>query len=98
MPVMVAGPLPAVKTSRTGSSRLPMPSGWISIWGRLPDDPDGQVCAVQLVGDLAGLLLDLPQRLGSVRALAAGQKPATSSHRTAALTAARALGPTVNRP
>jgi len=30
MPITTAGPGVASKTSRTGSSRSPMPSGWIS--------------------------------------------------------------------
>ena len=30
IPTMTAGPGAASNTSRTGSSRLPMPSGWIS--------------------------------------------------------------------
>ena len=52
MPSTVAGPGAASKTSRTGSSRSPMPSGWISTRG-LPTAMLGQtssMCAPRIFG------------------------------------------------
>ncbi len=45
MPAMTAGPGSAVKRSRTGSSRSPMPSGWTSSEARDPVN-DGQTSSM----------------------------------------------------